>query len=398
MALHETHSKYATSSKLRAINCMVAGAPVFRAIAPERQYPRLDLRGMSGAGKTNYTLGAIAVYWGLGGGPHELLSGDTITSGFRRSDFLSASDLPVLVDETHLTRREREEMRAAAGGATTTRGGTDLLHRAYGLGAFMVTTANDSGDESDSSLSAKRADDRRRLRVTFTQKDIVGIAERKEEYDRFLRTLTTGEQDPSGGGAALWLLRDAHAADPKLSAFCEIARTEPSEVNAILRIGALLLRVNAPRFDLSTEDDAASDFLEFIRGEVVELLGLKEGDHRSPVYSRIRAVDAGGLDVYGSAEKVRSVYVSLGEIREYSRRRAAARKDSAYSKLADLVSLCAVTGQSEEEMVGKPEPNRPARGISKSLAGTTTRVAIVKMPSAEPDAPPKSRTLDSEED
>ena len=398
---------FASSDKLRAILCYVAGAPIFAKLAPDRPLPYLELVGESRTGKTHTTRAAIAVLWGLGDGYREYIGGDVLHSGFRRSDFLSATDLPILVDESSLSRSEREHMRAAANGSLTTRGGTDLLHRGYAATAPVIFTCNASPDDSDSSSAERHGDERRRLRIAFDDTDRIPIQNEVEEFTRWLRTLPA---DPLGdpekdGGAVLHLLNEATDRGGDLSKLRGVIDGAQSEQEAILSLGATLLGIPPVRLRVDDTDQAAETFLEWLRVEAGTWLKIKTAveSGRGPaastsVLQRLIPLDD-SLRPVGGGSYIRAVYVTGAALEEYKAHRRRVGSSSPYHRISDLATLASVTGQKGSDIIGSPENGRSlARGLRVRIDGSQIRAALVRLPDLkdgeEGPLPKGQRTID----
>lgn len=392
---------FATTPKLQAILCYVAGAPLFAKLAPSRPLPYLELVGMSGAGKTHTTRAAIAVLWGLGDGHREYIGGDAIHSGFRRTDFLSATDLPVLVDETSLTRTEREHMRAAANGSLTSRGGTDLLHRSYSPTAPVIFTCNASPDDSDSSSAERRGDSRRRIRIHFDAADTQALSESYAEFTSWIASLPGGPTalPGEGGGAALYRLNTLYRETG--SDLVGIVRDAKDEQDAVLTLGAAILGVQPPKISADVSDHAGEAFLEWLRVEVGRYVDIRVsasssrwGGKSDPIVQRIRPVDKRG-DVPDLAEYVSVVYVTSAALEEYKAYRHRLGSSSPYHRLCDLASLAPLTGQTPKDMVGAADPGRPApRGHLVRVNGLPVRAAKIALPVVQDDDGAKRPTLE----
>ncbi len=393
---------FATTEKLRAIMCYVAGAPVFAKLSPDRPLPYLELVGESGAGKTHTTRAAIAVLWGVGDGYREYVGGDVLHSGFRRSDYLSATDLPVLVDESSLTRSEREHMRAAANGSLTSRGGTDLLHRGYAATAPVIFTSNSSPDDSDSSSAERHGDTRRRIRITFDDSDRGTISGDAEEFTRWLRSLPEGPiaDHEDGGGAALHRLNEITRRGEDVGRLRSIVDAAASEQDAVLALGAELLGIPPIHLAPDNTDQAGEAFLEWLRVEAARYLELRfansarGGPRADPAMQRIRPVDERG-DVPEVPDQIRFVYVTASALEEYKAHRRRIGSASPYHRLSDLSSLAPLTGQSPKEVVGVPDAKHPAaRGHLVRVNGVPVRAAKIALPVAQEDAGAKQPTLE----
>ncbi len=401
---------YLATNKLRLVACYIAGAPVFRRLAPSRPLPYLELVGESGAGKTFTTQAAIAVLWGLGDGDHEYVSGDMIHSSFRRSDLFSATDLPVLVDETQISRPERESMRAVANGSTTSRGGTDLLHRTYAPTSPIIFTRNGSPDDSESSSSERHGDDRRRIRLCFDAEDTSAVSSTGGSFAKWMRGLCldpVAELGPDStglvGGAALFALTDLTNGGIDLSELAGIANSEKPEKEAVVCIGAKLLGIDAPAMPGPTDDHAAETFLDWLRVEAARWVEIRyaseDGGGRGgrvarsdPTLQRIRPETSTG-DIASVAEDIHHVYVTTAALEEYRAYRRRMGLTSPYHRLSDLASLAPETGQTASDVVGKPDPSRSgaSRGHLVRVSGVPVRAAKIVVPRPRIEVPQESQ-------
>ena len=405
---------YLATDKLRLVACYVAGAPVFRRLAPSRPLPYLELVGESGAGKTFTTQAAISVLWALGDGDHEYVSGDMIHSAFRRSDLFSATDLPVLVDETQISRPERESMRAVANGSTTSRGGTDLLHRTYAPTSPIIFTRNGSPDDSESSSSERHGDDRRRIRLLFDEEDASAVSSTGGSFGAWMRGLVldpVAELGPDGtglvGGAALFAVNDLTNGGVNLSGFAGLANSEIPEKEAVVRIGAQLLGIDPPTMPGPADDHAAETFFDWLRVESARWVEIRYASDDSgnrgarvarsdPTLQRIRPETAVG-DVPSVAEDIHHVYVTTAALEEYRAYRRRMGLASPYVRLSDLASLATETGQTASDVVGKPDPARSgaSRGHVVRVSGVLVRAAKIVLPRPRVEAlPDAQRTLE----
>ncbi len=388
------------TDKHRAILYYVVGAPLVARFAPWRLVPYLENIGESGAGKTETSHYAIAVAWGLGAGPKEFIGGDTIRSAFRRADFLSCTDLPLLVDETSLGRREREEIRSSVNGSLTTRGGTDLLHRGYAPRTPVLFTSNPTPDESDSSDAERHGDERRRIRIFWGHEERSALDAGREGFNAWSRRLVSDPVDPEGGGAVLWLLRDIHSRDPEYSGIRALIDSSRSDVQLVLDLGAHILGAPSITITQETREQSGEAFLEWLRGEAgryIELRFRTESGRAwsDPLLQRIRVVKSDGSDA-PHLDQAESIYVTALALQEYQAHRRRMGGASPYHQLSDLSGIGRLTGQSASDIVGKGSEGRSPRGHVVRIQGASARVArILLAPPAEEDPESVQKRLDS---
>ncbi len=390
--------QFVTTDKHRAILAYVAGSVVARHFRPNSPVPVLNLVGESGVGKTHFTRAAIAVLWGIGDAAMEYVGGDAIHSGFRRADYFSATDFPLLIDEASLTKNEREQMRSISNGTATSRGGSDLKHRVYTPRAPSVWTSNIIPDVSDSSSNEQHGDERRSIQVEFDSDDRAAIEATKREFSAFVDSLpndpVVGEDDfeTDSGGYALFRLNDIFRKDPEMRELVEIAQSHKDDREKVLDLGAAILGL--PRIQVAEprHDSAAVNFLEWLRGEAARWVDTDDAVKRSrdTIRSRISVLTEANTPAYSEGE-ICYVMVTTLELGEYQAYRRRMGLTSPYHALTDLASLGDLTGQTKAEILGVDRDRAKSRGHVMRIRGVLTRAARIKvayLPShAESNAP-----------
>jgi hypothetical protein len=368
----------------------VTGAPIFGALFPDSILPSLIETGAAGSGKTLGERATVAVLWGLSAGDGETLTRDVLGSAFRSSAFSDATNLPLIVDEAQAgSRAERERHRATASGGVATRGGTDLRLRTYRHRAPLIRNGNASDDTVELTDSEAGGEGRRQIRVSYGLADADAIAPKRAEFQRFVADLAIGPTDESGGGAAVWLLRDRIAEDPGFfDRLRRLAADAPDERHAVVAIGAELLGEPAARVPEPPAPESGEAFLEWLQARVAEWFAERGAGKIPRAIGTMRPlVEASPLsDPEGIEQQRRTRFVAVSRetLREYREALRRGGRESPFSALSDLEALCGLTGQTADAMLGKVEAGRTARrGVLVKLPKTApaaVRCAIVQLP------------------
>jgi len=377
--------KFVTTEKHRMILAYIAGSPIARKLAPNNPLPTLSLVGESSTGKTDFSRAALAVLWGVSDGPSEYIGGDAIHSGFRRADYFSATDLPILIDEASLTRQEREQMRAIANGSVNSRGGVDLLHKTYQGRAPSIWTSNSIPDYSESSSSEQHGDTRRMIQVEMDSTDIDAILANREEFRAFLARLPddpvieADDRSEDGGGYALHRLNELFAEDNSLESLRSIVSASVDDRQLVLDLGAAVLGMDRVIYSSARTDQSAHAFLDWLRAEAVSWVETYQDDRaktKDNIRSRIQVLDSAGRPARAVSE-IDTVCVSNLELAEYKAFRRRQGLSSPYNTITDLSSLAPITGQKPSEIIQRSGPNRA--GYFTRLSGVAAKVARVKV-------------------
>ena len=197
-----------SSAKQRADLAMIIGASIFNAVNGIRKLGLkevvIHLAGATSVGKSWVVQRALHLYFGFNLLNGAILNSDVFSSPFRFESVVSATNLPILIDDAAEVGKQLVSLlKAKAGGAIGARGHADQTVSTYEMRATIVTTA-----QSNVYLGAAAlADDMAlstRLYVNFYEE---GDADSKQKvaHDLFAAKVK------SGGLVYLWL--SEHTAD-----------------------------------------------------------------------------------------------------------------------------------------------------------------------------------------
>ncbi len=367
------------------ILCWTAGAPIMKLLDPSRLGINLEAEGESDAGKTHTLRAGGAIVWGIGGGPREYFGAGKVASSFRFDEAAAATNLGLLIDEASLDRNDRERARAAASGATSGRGRRDLTSRHYHATAVFGFARNSTADETDSSAAELHGDRRRRIRLLFEEEDRAAIAHEKASFEDFAETLTGGNTDPSGGGYALWRLREM--TDEQFTALVDLARDRellPDDRQAAIAVGAMVLGISPPSLPTEEEEDPAAELvLDAIRRDAVR---AQLGIGVDPVAGMIRAVAADCVSRPSDAADIGYAFVTRPWLGNYATERRRAGSSSPFTSLSALRSLAPLTGQTPDQIYPRGRGAGHHRRVPEY--SPPSRVAIVRLPTIQLRLPP----------
>ena len=197
-----------SSAKQRADLAMIIGSGIFNAVNGIRKLGLkevvIHLAGATSVGKSWIVQRALHLYFGFNLLNGAILNSDVFSSPFRFESVVSATNLPILIDDAAEVGKQLVSLlKAKAGGAIGARGHADQTVSTYEMRATIVTTA-----QSNVYLGAAAlADDMAlstRLYVNFYEE---GDADSKQKvaHDLFAAKVK------SGGLVYLWL--SEHTAD-----------------------------------------------------------------------------------------------------------------------------------------------------------------------------------------